>query len=241
MATGSRGIAIALAKVTPKLSSSTLNREAVTRLGNPAKVLFYDLGNGHTIVQPYNKGMARTLFDDLKKRKAILGGRVFSLSIRGGSGVFRTPSWIRKLGHIVTSNPVAGYTVKGYDKTLYFNFNQAARSGEYEVKNIATMAIQDGKQALAAATCTFDDLIANPTPTAPRPAPRPMPTLAKAAEKAGSLMGKAMIDPDDDDNDPDWNPDDDDDSDVEADNYPEDEDGPREPYRTMRQRPVSVR
>lgn len=155
-----RALAVAIIKVTPKLVSSTFNREAMQLLGNPRKVLFYNLGSGHNIVQPYTSraSMSTGLFDILQTKKAIIGGRVFSLSIRGNTAVYRTPSWIRRMGAAIANSPIEGYRVDSWPHTLYFNFVLPMETSTMNLKQIISSARKDGKTVLDAATSTFDSM-----------------------------------------------------------------------------------
>jgi hypothetical protein len=120
--TGGRGVDMALARVTPQLSTATFNKKSLEAMGNPTKVIFYDLGESRVIVQPYRKSDS-SVFDTLRKKKLLVNGRLFSLSVRNGTAVFRTPAWIRKADNIA-AQPVAGYLIKELENCLYFDFTK---------------------------------------------------------------------------------------------------------------------
>ena len=136
-ASGGRGVDMALARVTPQLSTATFNRASLEAMGNPTKVIIYNLGESRVIVQPYRKSDSST-FDTLKRKKLLVNGRLFSLSVRNGTAVFRTPSWIRKAEDIV-AQPVAGYQIKELENCLYFDFTKSVETETVPLSDIISV------------------------------------------------------------------------------------------------------
>jgi len=140
--TGGRGAQIALARLTPQLGTATFNKAALDGMGGPTKVIFYDLGNAKAIVQPYRKTDS-TVFDTLKTKKILVTGRLFSLSTRNGTAVFRTPAWLRKLKGTVVHQPVEGISIRELPECLYFDFAKAATTS---MESLSAIVQATGKQ-----------------------------------------------------------------------------------------------